>query len=62
MRITPQAGINVRAMKRRSAASPAFYGVTAKAARAEMKKARDRLDTGAPVKDASTTVGDWLSH
>jgi integrase len=39
-----------------------FYAKTAKAARAEMKKARDRVDAGAPVKDASTTVGDWLSH
>ena len=39
-----------------------FYGATAKAARAEMKKARERLAAGAPVKDASTTVGDWLSH
>jgi integrase len=39
-----------------------FYGATAKAARAEMKKARERLDAGAPVKDASSTVGDWLAH
>ena len=39
-----------------------FYGRTAKAARAEMKKARDRVEAGAPVKDASTTVGDWISH
>lgn len=39
-----------------------FYGATARAVRAEMKKARDRLDAGAPVKDASTTVGDWLAH
>jgi integrase len=39
-----------------------FYGVTAKAARAEMKEARERLDAGAPVKDASTTVSDWLEH
>jgi integrase len=39
-----------------------FYGGTAKAVRAEMKKARDRLDAGAPVKDASTSVGDWLAH
>ncbi len=39
-----------------------FYGATAKAARAEMKKARNRLDAGAPVKDASTSVGDWLAH
>ncbi|WP_249025795.1 tyrosine-type recombinase/integrase [Mycobacterium europaeum] len=39
-----------------------FYAKTAKAARAEMKKARERVDAGAPVKDASTTVGDWLGH
>ncbi len=39
-----------------------FYGSTAKAARAEMKKARDRVDDGKPQKDASTTVGDWLSR
>ena len=39
-----------------------FYGKTARAARAEMKKARDRLDAGAPIKDANTTVGDWLAH
>lgn len=39
-----------------------FYGSTAKAARAEMKKARDRVDEGKPPKDASTTVGHWLSH
>lgn len=35
-----------------------FYGSTAKVARAEMKKARDRVDEGKPPKDASTTVGD----
>ncbi|MEZ0352390.1 tyrosine-type recombinase/integrase [Mycobacterium sp. pR1184] len=39
-----------------------LYGATAKAARAEMKKARERLDAGAPVKDASRSVGDWLAH
>lgn len=39
-----------------------FYAPTAKGARAEMKKARKRLDDGAPVKDAKTTVGDWLVH
>jgi hypothetical protein len=39
-----------------------FYGPTAKAARKGMKDARDRLDAGAPVKDASRTVGDWLAH
>jgi integrase len=39
-----------------------FYGPTAKAARAEMKKALDRIDAGSPVKDASATVGGWLYH
>lgn len=39
-----------------------FYARTAKAARAEMKKARERLDAGAPVKDATRSVGDWLAH
>lgn len=39
-----------------------FYGKTSRAVRAEMKKARDRVDAGAPVKDATTTVADWLSH
>ncbi len=27
-----------------------------------MKAARDRLDAGAPIRDASRTVGDWLAH
>jgi integrase len=39
-----------------------FYAKTAKAARAEMRKARERLDAGAPVKDAKMSVGDWLAH
>ncbi len=39
-----------------------FYARTAKAARAEMKKARERLDAGAPVKDATVTVGQWLTR
>ena len=39
-----------------------FYGPTAAAARAKLKEARERLDAGAPVKDATRTVGDWLAH
>ena len=39
-----------------------FYGPTAKAVRDKMKAARDRLDAGAPVKDATRSVGDWLTH
>lgn len=37
-----------------------FYAPTAKAARKKMTDARDRLTAGAPVRDASRTVGDWL--
>jgi integrase len=39
-----------------------FYAPTAKAARKKMSDARDRLDAGSPVKDATQTVGDWLTH
>src|SRR6476620_3254540 len=39
-----------------------FYAPTAKAARKKMKDARDRLDAGAPVKDATRSVADWLAH
>jgi integrase len=39
-----------------------FYGPTARAVRAELKKARERLDVGAPVKDANVTVANWLRH
>lgn len=39
-----------------------LYGTTAKAVRAKMKAARERLETGAPVKDASRSVGDWLAQ
>ena len=39
-----------------------FYGPTAKAVRDKMKAARDRLEAGAPVKDATRSVGDWLTH
>jgi integrase len=39
-----------------------FYAKTSRAVRAEMKEARDRVEAGAPVKDASTTVADWLAH
>lgn len=40
----------------------AFYGKTAKVAAAKMKAARERLDAGAPPKDATRTVADWLAH
>ena len=39
-----------------------FYAPTAREARTKMKDARDRLDKGAPIKDATKTVGDWLAH
>ena len=46
----------------RRAERASFYAPTAKAVRKKMKDAQDRLDAGAPVKDASSTVGDWLAH
>ncbi len=39
-----------------------FYAPSAKTARDKLKAARERLDEGAPVKDASRTVGEWLAH
>jgi integrase len=39
-----------------------FYGPTAKAARDAMKRGRERLDAGAPVKDATITVADWMAR
>jgi integrase len=38
------------------------YGRTRADVRDKLKQARDRLDAGAPVKDATRTVGDWLAH
>jgi integrase len=38
------------------------YGRTRQDVRDKLKKARERLDEGAPVKDATRTVGDWLAH
>lgn len=39
-----------------------FYGPTAKVARKKMNDARDRIAEGAPVRDATRSVGDWLAH
>ena len=39
-----------------------LYGATAKAARAETKKARERIEAGTSVKDANRSVADRLSH
>ncbi|OCH82286.1 site-specific integrase [Gordonia sp. UCD-TK1] len=36
------------------------YGRTRAEVREKLKAARDRLDAGAPVRDASRTVGDWM--
>ena len=38
------------------------YGRTRKDVKDKLDKARERLTAGAPVKDAKTTVGDWLVH
>ncbi len=38
------------------------YGRTRKVVKDKLDKARERLTAGAPVKDAKTTVGDWLAH
>src|SRR6478735_5513979 len=38
------------------------YGRTRQDVRDKLKKARDRLEAGAPVRDATQTVGDWLAH
>ncbi|CAM3209459.1 site-specific integrase [Mycobacterium colombiense] len=38
------------------------YGATQKAALAELKKVRDRIDEGQPPRDATTTVAAWMSH
>jgi integrase len=35
---------------------------TAAAVRAKLKQVRERLERGAPVKDAKQTVGDWLTR
>jgi integrase len=39
-----------------------LYGPTAAAVRAKMAAARRRIDAGAPVRDATGTVADWLNH
>jgi integrase len=39
-----------------------FYAATQAAARQKMKDARGRLDRGAPVRDGTRSVGDWLKH
>jgi integrase len=38
------------------------YGPTRADARDKLKKARERIESGAPVRDATMPVGAWLSH
>ncbi|MCV7100920.1 MULTISPECIES: tyrosine-type recombinase/integrase [Mycobacterium] len=38
------------------------YGRTRQDVRDKLKKARERLEAGAPVRDATRTVGDWLAQ
>lgn len=38
------------------------YGRTRADVRDKLKQARERLDSGGPVKDATRSVGDWLAH
>lgn len=39
-----------------------FYGRTKGEVRDKLKDASDRIDAGAPPKDATVTVADWLTH
>jgi hypothetical protein len=38
------------------------YGRTRQDVRDKLRQARERLDAGAPVKDATRTVADWLAQ
>lgn len=38
------------------------YGPTRAAARDKLQKARERIENGAPVRDAAMPVGAWLAH
>lgn len=42
--------------------SVSFYGRTKAEVRDKLKDARDRLDAGAPPKDATVSVADWLAR
>jgi integrase len=42
--------------------SASFYGPTAEAARAELVKARNRIQTQAPVLDSSMRLADWIDR
>lgn len=39
-----------------------FYGRTKREVRDKLKEAVDRIDSGAPPKDATVTVAEWLAH
>ena len=39
-----------------------MYGRTRAEVREKLNQARDRLGAGAPVRDATRSVGDWLAH
>lgn len=39
-----------------------FYGTKASEARGKMRAAKERLEVGAPVRDAKRTVADWVGH
>jgi integrase len=38
------------------------YGATRRDVRDKLKKAAERIDAGAPPRDSTRTVGDWLAH
>ncbi len=38
------------------------YGRTRKLVKDKLDRARERLTAGAPVRDATQTVGNWLAH
>lgn len=40
----------------------AYYGKTKAEARAKLKAGQDRLAVGAPPKDSTVTVAEWLAH
>ncbi len=54
----PSATPTIREMPKRHM----VYGKTRTEVRDKMKAVRDRLDSGAAVKDSKRTVADWLAH
>jgi integrase len=39
-----------------------LYGATRAEVRAKLRQAQDRIEGGAPPRDSTRTVGDWLTH